>query len=410
MSNIVKIKKIVRILSVTSIQQLFIGLACLKKTEEKNNIYHDYLIINNTMLLNETVESIKDASSIHNIYNIIDFRQDLELFNLSISNNNVSERGWIYNKFIKLITTVLMGRNINELINKLQKYIIDARADEIYVRYKIGFPEKVLLNAFPRAEIHLFEDGFGDYLPKINKIVSKHRGLINKITSIQSRVIKLIGNSVTKNFNSLKSFNERVVGIYELISNSNSHRKKELQNKVQCKFINIVSGYIEVLKQAKVSSYNNDLKGSFVLVLPSAFSAAKLWYKGKNHIGIDVDISYTADIIRAFRKLYPDERIIIKTHPRTPAWLIEAFVKNFEDNSCHVVCYSNLPAEVFFLDEKFVAVFGGFSSSLMYAKNIFNKTAYFTSPPDGITGIYPSEFIPIVKDTFYRLGIKELKI
>ena len=405
-----KEKIIIRLLSITSIQQLFIGLACMKKNEEKNNIYHDYLIINNTMLLNETVESIKDASSIHNIYNVIDFRQDLELFSLSISNNNVSERGWIYNKFIKLIAIVLMGRKINELIKKLQKYIIDARADEIYVRYKIGFPEKILLNAFPESEIHLFEDGLGDYLPKINKIVSKHRGLINKISSIQSRVIELIGNSVTKNFNSLESFNERVVGIYELISNYNGHRKKELQNKVQCKFINIVSGYIELLKQAKVSSYNNDLKGSFVLVLPSAFSAAKLWYKGRNHIGIDVDISYTTDIIMAFRKLYPDERIIIKTHPRTPAWLIEAFVKNFEDNSCHVDYYSNLPAEVFFLDEKFVAVFGGFSSSLLYAKNIFNNVAYFTSPPDVITGIYPSGFIPIVKDTFYRLGIKELKI
>ena len=74
-------------------------------------------------------------------------------------------------KIINFIRKITHSRII---IKELQEYVNFQEVDAIYVRYKLNFPEKILLTAFPEANIHMFEDGFGDYIDKYQYNMDVH--------------------------------------------------------------------------------------------------------------------------------------------------------------------------------------------------------------------------------------------
>jgi len=74
-SNYSAKENITRMLSITSIHQLIIGLACMEKNKNDNCLYNDYLIINNVMLSDEVAESIKNTAKNFQLSKIIDYRK-----------------------------------------------------------------------------------------------------------------------------------------------------------------------------------------------------------------------------------------------------------------------------------------------------------------------------------------------
>ena len=403
-----KEKVIIRLLSITSIQQLFIGLACMKKNEEKNNVYHNYLIINNTMLLDESVKSIRIAASEQNFKVIIDFREHLIWYLSSKSNGNKIGKKVLrfYKKIIKHNSRIMI------LIQKLYEYYQTNKIDEIYMRYKLNFPEKILLTAFHEADIHLFEDGLGDYLPR--KYQSKK---LNKDNSLRRYLLKKMMHGMMLRIQSSRlqqadDLYKRVKGVYELISNREGHRKQWLQKNVRVSFQNIKNEYIYKIKLAyEKLSVNVTERSSFVLLLPTAFSAGHLWYPDRERIRIRDDIKFTGDIVNAIKIRFPDSDIIIKTHPRTPRALREAFEGNFIDGVCNIDTSSVLPAEAYFVDSHFEAmVAGAYSSSLMYAAEVFNKKAYYCRPPKHLAKYYPKGAVYTTEKTLEKLGVKKITI
>ena len=402
MSNIAENKRIIRLLSVTSIQQLFIGLACIKKSNKKSTLYQDYLIINNTMLLDETVESIRNAAKCQNFKMIIDFRQQLTQFQPSSQTNS----------FRKAFHLIKQRNYAKILFKELREYVQAQNVDEIYVRYKLSFPERIILTAFPEADIHMFEDGLGDYLPKINQHDK------NKEKSAQRFPIKnLIHENLLRRNSTILQHSDiiyaRIKVIYELVSNSEGHRKEFLQKHSLAPFQCIKNEYLFFAKQAYEKSSLNVAKRSFVLLLPSASSAAFLWYPnpGLKEISISDDIEYTSNIVSVIKSLYPKSAIVIKPHPRSPQTLVEAFASNFTDGVCRVDYSRSLPAETYCFNSHLKAVVGGsYSSCLLYAAMVFDKKTYYCRPPKYMNSDYSKEQIKLNEKTLENFGVEKLVI
>ena len=199
--------KIIRLLSITSINQVFIGLACMLRNKKDNTEYLDYLIINNTMINDKAAASIIKAANYHNFEGVIDFRKQLRWCTNLKDNNETFPNILDLNKIRKLYNTIGQSRNINVIIKNLIELTSNNFIDEIYVRYKFNFPEIVLLSSFPFADIHTFEDGLGDYIPKINE---KNINLINIVFLIKHKIINLISKLSPNNLHGINVLYRRV--------------------------------------------------------------------------------------------------------------------------------------------------------------------------------------------------------
>ncbi len=123
------------------------------------------------------------------------------------------------------------------------------------------------------------------------------------------------------------------------------------------------------------------------------------------------DIEFTGDIVSAIKIRFPDSDIIIKTHPRTPRALREAFEGNFIDGVCNIDSSSVLPAEAYFVNSHIEAIVAGaYSSSLMYAAEVFNKKAYYCRPPKHLAKYYPKGAVYTIEKTLEKLGVKKITI
>ena len=402
---LVKENNIVRILSVTSINQLFIGLACMKKNSHHNNKYKDYLIMNNTRLLDDTAEGIKKASSFWDFDKVIDFRN-----NLAIINNDMHERKFFYKVIYKIIDILLAERKINKVISLLRINVNEKNIDEIYVRYKINQPEKIFLSAFPEAAVYSFEDGLGDYAYK--NLKDKEQDHFISLRRFIIKIIKFIVAKIT--FSKLQhggNLYSRITGIYELLGYRHGHRKQFLLKNTGLTFNNIANEYKHLIKNVSENFVKCAVDRSFVLLFASGFSDAGQYYSDKEKIEVIEDIKYTESIVLEIKNLYPNSEIIIRLHPRTSRELVEAYNNNFLGGVCKIDSSSNFPAEAYFAFSHLEAVVAGsYSSSLMYATQLFNKKAFFCSPTKHLECHYTEGQRYLNEKVLERLGVKKIKI
>ena len=409
-------RRITRIIAITSINQLIVGLACLEKNKKENNSYNDYMIINNILLSNDAVKSIKNTSKHFKFKKIIDFRKRLKWFN-NWRNHSTGKYNNILPAKIRMFVQLFINykveyyKSIKTITNDLIALIGSDSVDELYFRYKFNLPEQLLLHAFPSADIYLFEDGLGDYIPKTNfEKVEK----LSFEKQIVIRIKQIIHDYIRKDkTNPLKidlSVYKRIKGIYELINNCEGWKKRLLVNNVPHEPIGIKNYYINILMELKTGVFldiNND--GSIIL-LPSNYSAGKLWYPDKKWCSIDEEIIYIDQIIQSIEKLYPNNKIILKIHPRSPKYISELYENNF-GNKLKILHSSDYPGEILFLNNNVKAVVGGFSTSLIYSKNIFNLETYFAPVPgNGSTWFADQTKIELIENTLINLGIKKLAL
>ena len=409
-------RQITRILAITSIHQLIVGLACMEKNKKESDLYNDYLLINNTMLNDEAVESIKNISENFKFSKIIDFRQRLEWVK-EYKNFGFNKYSQLFPKIFRLLIQnflyyqVYQYKALKKVMSELTKMIDTDSKKQIYLRYKLSLPEKLLLHTFVSSDIYLFEDGLGDYIPKsefkdFNNFIS-FKSFIIKIKKI---ILKMFGKDKDQHLLIDKMVYERIKGIYELINNRDGWKKQDLLMKASINPVDIKAKFIAVLKQLDKSLFLNEICDNSIIYLPSIYSARdKKMYPGE-WCSLEDEILYIDQIIQSIEKLYPDSKIILKTHPRSPQYLIDEYVMNF-NYKLTILGSINCPGEVLFLDNKVKAVVGGFTSSLIYAKNIFNKEAYFTPlPSDGRIWYSDSRKINIIENSLISLGIKKLRL
>ncbi len=147
------------------------------------------------------------------------------------------------------------------------------------------------------------------------------------------------------------------------------------------------------------------------LMVQSLTSAKSKFLSLRESIRIRDDIEFTGDIVSAIKIRFPDSDIIIKTHPRTPRALREAFEGNFIDGVCNIDSSSVLPAEAYFVNSHIEAIVAGaYSSSLMYAAEVFNKKAYYCRPPKHLAKYYPKGAVYTIEKTLEKLGVKKITI
>ena len=300
-----KKRELVRLLSVTSVHQVYVGLACMLKNEDENTKYYDYLIINNSMLLDKTAASIRTVAKCHDFVNIIDVREYLKWFGTSLVNCEKSNIELI-NKLISLYNIISRPKRLKLLMHKLEETIPNNTIDEIYIRYKFNFPEVLLFSTFKSAGIHVFEDGLGDYIPHLYDDTLSKNNYNNRRFSIKRRVSKQSYKIISKKLHDIDMFYTRVIGMYALVDVNDGHRKLILKEKVNLEFENIKDYYLTILNIIENKLLPKDYNKPFVLLLPTKFSSRKLWYNDSIHFQIEDDINYTTDIVKTIKKQYPN--------------------------------------------------------------------------------------------------------
>ena len=108
-----------RILAITSINQLVVGLACMDKNKNENHQYTDYLIINNTMLSDLAVDAINSACKSFQTHcqqfynNFYDESKYVDSLNISVGS---SSSGGCF------VATATMGSYINPIVLQLRSF------------------------------------------------------------------------------------------------------------------------------------------------------------------------------------------------------------------------------------------------------------------------------------------------
>jgi len=137
-----------RILAITTINQLIVGLACMDKNKNENHQYTDYLIINNTMLSDLAVDAINSACKSFQFSKVIDLRERLS----QLDNSNRINYS-ILKLIQKAITITMHYRIFKNIIKSLIESVGINQVNEVYFRYKLNVAEKILFHAFSKKRL-----------------------------------------------------------------------------------------------------------------------------------------------------------------------------------------------------------------------------------------------------------------
>ncbi len=390
-----------RLLSITSIHQLVVGIVCLKRNNNNGIEYDDYLLINNILLTNQTIKDLRNFAKNYGFKKVIDFRGELELLNTKKDYSKI--KVW-YNRIKNILLPLFNNIHLKDTRitqNNLRFILNNQSIDEIYIRYKFNTPERIVLNTFPKANVYIFEDGAGDY---INYRIDKGENsvplrLIQEIKLNYKLIIKNRKRIINDNNNKLMY--NRVNEMYELISFKYSDRKNYLFGKVSNEFINIKEDYKNAISQLYINNILNYFDFEYVLFLPS-FSTPT---DPKSYSEFQ-EIKYnTEKTLSNIKKFYSNKIIFIKSHPRIPAGVKSMLLNNFPDHLLpdKLNCF---PAEVFFFDPKLIAVIGELTSSLIYASQIFDKESYYIFPSD--KSFWSEDKFQSVSETMTNMGVRRL--
>jgi len=330
------------LVSITSLFQYFVFLACIKNHKKLKFKY--FILFNNIQISSETINEIKNNNNTN--FSFLDLRDDLK--NNLILNHN------------KYVNHLMSKINVNDV-------------KEIYLRYKLNSPERILINLFPRAKLNFFEDGLGDYMnPKLFKGFKKYieiRRIIKEF--ILNFIFQFSTNYILKNFYKNKQLNYRINSFYELINNDSGHLKNRIL-KYANKRINISIDFRNLINEEYKKKYKDILKTDSFIVLGHPFlHSFKINYKLKNEIDI-----YN-NIFKLISSKFNNINIIFKPHTKTPEvvniLLKQKFPKNIN------ILSKNILSEFLIINNKSKYMGAFLSSSLIYAhllnKNI--KTYFF---------------------------------
>ena len=383
--------KINRLLSITSLNQLIIGLSCLSRNTNNVDNFNDYLIINNVLLGDPAQKSIIDIANFWPFKKIIDFRKYIAEFN---DNRRCSSK---INWFLGNDTKSLLNMQI-----KLKKLLGVNTIDQIYLRYKFGLPEHLLLCTYHKSSIYIFEDGLGDYMPYTQILIGKNRTVITKILKL---IYFFKKESSLKQFEFNEKYFHRIAEKYALINDVIGHIKKQhLSINQKSDFINIKDEYVKYLFKIKNNKWPKSYIGyynSITLCIIHDYSSIS---NGIFSLSIDEEISFYKEVINKIYKIYPNDKIILKMHPNAIDTVRKAYKKEFGNMIIEEI--NSIPAEILLLNDNIKNIVGSSSTTLIYAVNLFNKEAFFFDRPKALKRF--DKYFQVEFQTLIRLGVKKL--
>lgn len=361
-----------RLVSVTSINQLIVGLSCLRHNRKNGVQYNDVLIVNNVLVTDKACEEIRSvAKKVHDFTKIIDFREQLKKIDKYIKHT----RGLSF-----LFSTT---KGIEKTNSTLKKKIGCNNFHEVYLRYKINFPEHLILTTFPDAKVFLFEDGLRDYMkPQMQKIFFKT--MIKKILFNFGTVSALRNHILNYNYD------ERIENKYSVVYDNSE-------------YISIKRQYKKILNEINLPKNFTDPKGfEYVLLVLHHYS------EFSENLGFDANIKqelrFYSELVERIRQLFVGKKLIIKAHPLTSPELRAEYSKIF--GKSFILDIQNIPAEVLAAHPTVKVVIGALSSCLLYSRKCFNKETFFVIPY-----FYPrSEKTELEKEALHRHGVREISI
>ena len=143
------------------------------------------------MLSDEVAESIKNTAKNFQLSKIIDYRKRLDWLNNLRSHGADKYRKFLPKKFRMNIQLLMFNKGLETIVSDLIKLIGPNSINEIYLRYKLNLPEALLLNTFPNADIYVFEDGLGDYIPEKVNLKDKKENIIRQIIKKRQCTVSL---------------------------------------------------------------------------------------------------------------------------------------------------------------------------------------------------------------------------
>jgi hypothetical protein len=383
-----------RLLSVTSLLQLILGMTSLKCSGMGQQTYNDYLIINNVMVGEKASAMIKNIADLWPFKKVVNFKGDLIEFESQANTTNRFK--WV------------CGRDFDacsQLQEKLFGLLQTKFIDQVFLRYKIGLPEHILLNMFPKANVILFEDGLGDYMEFFQAYSPSNACRFKSI--FRNIIYNFKKESALKSSILRKTYFERISKKYCLIEDSRGHLKKQYLNTGNAEpFINFREETIEEFKKIKSKKWPvifNHNKKVIVLLIENYL----LSLLPNEVITLDEELSFYDRIIEKLKKTDPDKQIVVKGHPNTSADMCSIYSERYGEMFRKDLNF--IPGEILLVEENVTDVIGGFSSLLIYAKCVFSKRSQFFEMPIDVINDHQLYFT-IMKETMKRLGVKQINI
>ena len=324
-------KKIV-IVSITSLFQYYLFLSCLKKHNKLN--YKFLILFNNLQISSETINEIKLISQNENFL-FLDVRAYINK-NLIFDNKNY--------------------------VTVLKSFVKSLKISEIYLRYKLGLPERLLINLFPEAKLNFFEDGIGDYMePKTYSGFKKNVLIKSQIKEFLLRnIYSFSRDPVVKNFYNHKQLNHRINNFYELITNNDGYVKNKILKYGIKKRVNISNNFKSLIRDQYEKFHKKLIIANSFIVLGHPFL-----HSYENNEKLFNEINLYNKIFNLIKIKLNNIDIVFKPHPKTPEKVLDLISNKFSKDI--KIIQKNILSEFLIINEnsKFLGAF--LSSSLIYS-------------------------------------------
>jgi len=239
------------------------------------------------------------------------------------------------------------------LVNKIKKRIYGENI-EFYHRNVHGTNEQVFVDTFYSAKFFGFMDGSGDYIPLRSYILEHY--MLKIISHVyRKKLTDFIKCILLKDFSLMFEKNHKNIKKQKIINLKSKEDRKILLNS---------------FKQFRTKKINKNVK-CIILGLPT------LEYPLRFHLNAEKEINIYNDIISQIKKKHnlKNSEIWFKCHPRLST-------NNYKKIKNKIKCKFFDPkdlemAETYIYEKNIKIIASPGSTSLIFAKYIFNKNCYF---------------------------------
>lgn len=332
-----------------------------------DNFVKDYVVICHPLIDDKSKNIIYEISAKMKFENVFDLTH---LFNKSIigkgaySDTSILGKGNIYAKFFHLKKKI-KNKMDNHIKAEMEiKRILEEKIghiSSIFIRNDYKYFETIYMNTQKHAKSYAIEDGFGDYIPKYWAIknINIYEIRLHSRLRLLSYILFILALAISRDYQLSKEV---------FLNYKKKHTKSfsNIEKKVSCCTKDNFIKNMQIISNNQKS--NSDIKA---LIVGSIITNPK-W---NLNIEREVEIyNHTVEIIQKKYNLKMNE-IWYKHHPRLD---IDNWKYKKSNLKCSMFDYDdNVISDSLLFNKYLKSVFSVGSTTLLYAKKIFNLDSYF---------------------------------
>jgi len=348
--------KLNRILFCTSPLQVINARSAMDYLGE-NNKYNDYVVITHPQLSKNVKKIIIKLSD------KMKFKKVLDLSDMIKKNHHLSKLSFIQKVFNLKKIFVIRLNNFENCSNDISKLIhkeIGSSISTIFFRVNYSRHDTLYINCFENSDKYGIEDGFADYIP--NNWPIKHFNFHEMKHWVKAKLFSsiyfLIGISLTRRFLLCKKY--FLQSQYNLLD----------------RFTNVPTSYSICVATffknniRNLSNFSSEIK-DFKVVIVGTLLDDRFKYSVDDEINI-----YNKLILQIIKKYkIQNNEIWYKPHPRID---YKSWLKKKNNLECSVFDHKDEQIiDINLYNKGMKAVYSVASTSLLYAKKIFNIDSYW---------------------------------